>query len=92
MTLNQQLYNSMGDIAQDRARSMFNKGYYNAKKGGETFKMSTNGLVLSLDPRLQLKITSPGLLDDKHSLQIDISAFNIEELVQNQIGDYSHWD
>ena len=87
-----QLYDSMGDIAQDRARSMFYKGFYSAIKGGKTFKMSTNGIILSLDPRLQLKITSPGLLGDKHSLQIDISTFNIEELVQNQIGDYCHWD
>ena len=87
-----QLYDSMGDIAQDRARSMFYKGFYNAKNGGDTFKMSTNGLVLSLDRKIQLKITSPGLLHNKHLLQIDISTFYIEELVRNQIGDYCHWD
>ena len=93
-----QLFDSMGDEAQDRAKSMFNRGYYNASKGDETYKISTNGLILSIDPRLQLKITSPGRFEEGvwvygyHLLQIEICSFHIEELQKRENGDYCHWD
>jgi len=54
--------------------------------------MCTNGLILSIDPRLQLKITSPGRLEDNHLLQIDIGSFHVEELQKRKNGDYYHWE
>ena len=94
----QKLFHSMGDEAQDRAKSMFDRGYYNASKGDETFEISTNGLVLSINPRLQLKITSPGHFEEGvwiygyHLLRIDICSFHAEELQRRENGDYYHWD
>ena len=95
-----QLFDSMGDEAQVRAKSMFNQGYYSVSKDGETVKIDTNGLVLSINPRLQLKITSPGHFDKEkgvwiygfHLLHIDICSYHAEELQKRKNGDYYHWD
>ena len=95
-----QLFDSMGDEAQVRAKSMFNQGYYSVSKDGETVKIDTNGLVLSINPRLQLKITSPGHFDKEkgvwiygyHLLHIDICSYHAEELQKRENGDYYHWD
>ena len=87
-----QLFDSMGDEAQVRADSMFHNGYYKAIKDGKTRQICTNGLVLSIDLKLQLKIISPGRPEDNHLLKIDICSFHIEELQINQNGEYYHWD
>ena len=70
---------------------MFDKGFYTAKKGSQSFEIRTNGLILSLDLKLQLKITSPGIRGDKNFMKIEICTFYIEEL-QKENGDYCHWD
>lgn len=92
----QKLHGSMGEEAQFRAKQMFDNGFYvykpwvNGKKSEEKCKIRTNGLVLSLDLKLQLKVTSPAA--QKHLLNIDICTFNTEELQVNENGDYCHWN
>ena len=92
----QKLYPYMGEEAQFRAKQMFDNGFYvyipwvNGKKGEEKKEIRTNGLVISLDLKLQLKITSP--LKEKHLLKIIICTFNTEELQVNETGDYRHWN
>ena len=88
----QKLFHSMNEKAQTRAELMFYKGFYETKKHKESFPIFTNGLILSIDHKLQLKITKPGAKEVKNILAINICSFNIEELVKDQNGNYHHWD